>query len=81
MPKLKYLYVNATTPELRLLRGKTIECRSLIGLAFGKDKFLVDCQEVMDSLLITHTNFENLEEEDPLVIPLFVFNVFLSIFS
>jgi importin-5 len=38
MPKLKYLFVNATTPELRLLRGKTIECISLIGLAVGKDK-------------------------------------------
>ncbi len=38
MPKLKYLFVNATTPDLRLLRGKTIECISLIGLAVGKDK-------------------------------------------
>ena len=38
MPKLKYLFVNATTSDLRLLRGKTIECISLIGLAVGKDK-------------------------------------------
>lgn len=42
MPKLKYLFVNATTPDLRLLRGKTIECISLIGLAVGKDKVNVE---------------------------------------
>jgi len=65
MPKLKYLFVNATTPELRLLRGKTIECISLIGLAVGKDKFLADCQDVMETLLRTQTNFDNLEDEDP----------------
>jgi hypothetical protein len=38
MPTLKFLFVNATTSELRLLRGKTIECISMIGLAVGKDK-------------------------------------------
>lgn len=65
MPKLKYLFVNATTPDLRLLRGKTIECISLIGLAVGKDKFLQDCQDVMETLLRTQTNFDNLEDEDP----------------
>ena len=67
MPKLKYLFMNATTSELRLLRGKTIECISLIGLAVGKEKFLVDCQDVMETLLRTQTNFENLEDEDPQV--------------
>lgn len=65
MPKLKYLFINATTPDLRLLRGKTIECVSLIGLAVGKDKFLTDCQDVMETLLRTQTNFDNLEDEDP----------------
>lgn len=65
MPKLTYLFTNATSPDLRLLRGKTIECISLIGLAVGKDKFLVDCQDVMETLLRTQTNFDNLEDEDP----------------
>jgi len=65
MPTLKFLFINATTSELRLLRGKTIECISLIGLAVGKDKFLTDCQDVMETLLRTQTNFENLEDEDP----------------
>lgn len=31
MPCLKYIIANATTDELKLLRGKTIECVSLIG--------------------------------------------------
>lgn len=65
MPKLKYLFINAKESELRLLRGKTIECISLIGLAVGKEKFLTDCQDVMETLLQTQTNFENLEDEDP----------------
>lgn len=38
MPKLKYIIDNAITPELRQLRGKTLECVSLIGLAVGHDK-------------------------------------------
>jgi hypothetical protein len=68
MQKLTYLFTNATTPALRLLRGKTIECISLIGLAVGKEKFLQDCQDVMETLLRTQTNFENLEDDDPQVI-------------
>lgn len=31
MPCLKYIIANATTEELKTLRGKTIECVSLIG--------------------------------------------------
>ncbi|XP_013780072.1 importin-5-like [Limulus polyphemus] len=38
MPCLKYIIQNANTEELRLLRGKTIECVSLIGLAVGQEK-------------------------------------------
>jgi hypothetical protein len=38
MPFLKHVLVNANDPSLRLLRGKTIECISLIGLAVGADK-------------------------------------------
>ena len=51
MPHLKYMIGNATTPELRLLRGKTIECVSLIGLAVGGEKFAPDASEVMQLLL------------------------------
>jgi len=36
MPCLKVIIENAVQPELKLLRGKTIECVSLIGLAVGE---------------------------------------------
>lgn len=38
MPSLKYIMAQATAKEYRLLRGKTIECISLIGLAVGQEK-------------------------------------------
>ena len=51
MPFLKHVLENATTKELRLLRGKTIECISLIGLAVGSEKFMPDAAEIMEVLL------------------------------
>lgn len=54
MPALKYIITNATPPEYRLLRGKTIECVSLIALAVGTDKFLPDSDAIMRLLLSTH---------------------------
>ena len=38
MPQLKYLFKNAVSADYRMLRGKTMECISLIGLAVGKEK-------------------------------------------
>ena len=38
MPQLKYLFKNAVSSDYRMLRGKTMECISLIGLAVGKEK-------------------------------------------
>lgn len=46
MPNLKYIMQNALSSDYRMLRGKTIECISLIGLAVGKEKvrgFSIDC--------------------------------------
>ncbi|MGH0142054.1 UNVERIFIED_CONTAM: hypothetical protein FKN15_075219 [Acipenser sinensis] len=65
MPSLKHIVENAVQKELRLLRGKTIECISLIGLAVGKDKFMPDASEVMQLLLKTQTDFNDLEDDDP----------------
>ncbi|ESP04937.1 hypothetical protein LOTGIDRAFT_184912 [Lottia gigantea] len=65
MPCLKYIVQHAIQPELRLLRGKTIECISLIGLAVGKDKFGQDCNDVMQLLLKTQTESETLADDDP----------------
>lgn len=64
MPSLKYMIQNANEDELKMLRGKTIECVSLIGLAVGAEKFMTDAGEVMDMLLKTHTE-GNLPDDDP----------------
>ncbi|XP_075873373.1 importin-5 [Nelusetta ayraudi] len=65
MPSLKDIVENAVQKELRLLRGKTIECISLIGLAVGKEKFMPDASAVMQLLLKTQTDFSDLEDDDP----------------
>ncbi len=64
MPCLKYIITNATSEELRMLRGKTIECVSLIGLAVGQEKFMADANAVMTLLLETQTVGE-LSDDDP----------------
>ncbi|KAM7363450.1 karyopherin beta 3 [Cochliomyia hominivorax] len=64
MPCLKFIIQNANTEDLRMLRGKTIECVSLIGLAVGREKFITDAGEVMDMLLKTHTEGD-LPDDDP----------------
>jgi len=65
VPCLKYIIQNATSAEHRLLRGKTIECISLIGLAVGAEKFSADANEVMDMLLKTQTGDAELSDDDP----------------
>lgn len=64
MPCLKYIIERATSDELRMLRGKTIECVSLIGLSVGREVFLNDATAVMELLLKTHTEGE-LADDDP----------------
>jgi len=41
MPCLKYIIQNANQQEHKMLRGKTIECVSLIGLAVGPEKVML----------------------------------------
>uniref|UniRef100_UPI00358F79B9 importin-5 isoform X2 n=1 Tax=Myxine glutinosa TaxID=7769 RepID=UPI00358F79B9 len=65
MPRLKYIVENAVAKEFRLLRGKTIECISLIGLAVGQQKFMQDAADVMQLLLKTQTDANELEDDDP----------------
>lgn len=65
VPCLKAIIKMATTDELKILRGKAIECISLIGLAVGRDRFCADASEVMDMLLRTQTGEEQLAEDDP----------------
>ena len=70
MPDLKLIMINASSKELRMLRGKTIECISLIGLAVGKDKFMQDASEVMELLLKAQLSQEEFEDDDPQVLAL-----------
>ncbi|GFU12418.1 importin-5 [Nephila pilipes] len=65
MPLLKHIIINANQPGLGMLRGKTIECVSLIGLAVGKEKFLSDASEVMDLLLKIQTASAPMADDDP----------------
>uniref|UniRef100_A0A1I8EUB0 Importin subunit beta-1/Transportin-1-like TPR repeats domain-containing protein n=1 Tax=Wuchereria bancrofti TaxID=6293 RepID=A0A1I8EUB0_WUCBA len=65
MPPLKYILQNSNVDELNTLRGKTIECISLIGLAVGKEKFVKDANEIMQMLLTNQAQFEQISADDP----------------
>lgn len=65
MPCLKFIIQNATTKEMRLLRGKSIECVSLIGLAVGSERFCSDANEIMNLLLQSQTGELKLDDDDP----------------
>ncbi|XP_039251343.2 importin-5-like [Styela clava] len=67
MPSLKYIMENANGDEFRMLRGKTIECISLIGLAVGSEKFMNDAQSIMNQLLKAQADIESWEDDDPQV--------------
>jgi hypothetical protein len=67
MPSLKYIMINATDKEYRLLRGKTIECISLMGLAVGQEKFMQDAQDIMEVLVKAQANQGEMEPDDPQV--------------
>jgi len=63
MPFMKRILAEADGKNYRTLRGKAIECISIIALAVGKAKFLPDSQQVME-LLVRLQNSE-LEPDDP----------------
>jgi hypothetical protein len=56
MPLLKTILANATSKEYSVLRGKTMECISLMGIAVGKEKFIHDAKEIMELLVRTQCN-------------------------
>ncbi|MFS8008671.1 putative TOG domain, importin beta family [Helianthus anomalus] len=63
MPYLKTILVNATDKTNRMLRAKSMECISLVGMAVGKDKFKDDAKQVMDVLMSLQGS--QLETDDP----------------
>lgn len=46
MPYLKAILVNANDKANRMLRAKSMECISLVGMAVGKEKFKDDAKQV-----------------------------------
>lgn len=63
MPYLKAILVNATDKANRMLRAKSMECISLVGMAVGKDKFRNDAKQVMEVLMSLQGS--QLETDDP----------------
>ncbi|RVW46937.1 Importin-5 [Vitis vinifera] len=52
MPYLKAILVNANDKSNRMLRAKSMECISLVGMAVGKEKFRDDAKQDVSSFLI-----------------------------
>lgn len=63
MPLLRDILTNFNGKEYRTLRGKTMECISLIGGAVGKEKFYQDAKDVME--LMMRTQSSQLDPDDP----------------
>lgn len=64
MPALKsVLSSTSNDKDLRRLRGKVMECISLIGLSVGREKFGRDAAEVMN-VLVTTSNTQTEEDAD-----------------
>ncbi|XP_019093862.1 PREDICTED: importin-5 [Camelina sativa] len=63
MPYLKAILVNANDKANRMLRAKSMECISLVGMAVGKEKFKDDAKQVMDVLMSLQGS--QLEADDP----------------
>eukprot|EP01104_Vermistella_antarctica_P004136 TRINITY_DN14645_c0_g1_i1.p1 TRINITY_DN14645_c0_g1~~TRINITY_DN14645_c0_g1_i1.p1 ORF type:complete len:1121 (+),score=317.63 TRINITY_DN14645_c0_g1_i1:83-3364(+) len=58
MPFLTQVLTQATGKDHRTLRGRAMECISLIGIAVGKDRFLADAKPVMEILLQMQATIE-----------------------
>ncbi|PIA53962.1 hypothetical protein AQUCO_00900498v1 [Aquilegia coerulea] len=63
MPYLKAILMNATDKSNRMLRAKSMECISLVGMAVGKDKFRDDAKQVMEVLMTLQGS--QMETDDP----------------
>lgn len=53
MPYLKAILVNANDKSNRMLRAKSMECISLVGMAVGKDKFRNDAKQVITNIMFS----------------------------
>ncbi|GAB4843737.1 Importin-5 [Ancistrocladus abbreviatus] len=65
MPYLKAILVNATDKSCRMLRAKSMECISLVGMAVGKEKFRDDAKQVMEVLMSLQGS--QMDADDPTI--------------
>lgn len=66
MPVLKQVLTSTSgNKDLRRLRGKVMECISLIGLSVGREKFGQDAADVMNVLVSTANAQQDDEADDP----------------
>eukprot|EP00903_Cladosiphon_okamuranus_P012399 g11621.t1 len=63
MPFLMKVLSSCVGPEHRMLRGKTLECVSLVGGTVGKERFGVDALSVMQ--LMVQAQAGGLDDDDP----------------
>uniref|UniRef100_A0A8C9GH47 Importin subunit beta-3-like n=1 Tax=Piliocolobus tephrosceles TaxID=591936 RepID=A0A8C9GH47_9PRIM len=63
VPIMKNVIQKAVSKEERTVRGKAIECISIIGMSVGKEVFLEDAKECMNALL--QISSTKMEPEDP----------------
>lgn len=63
MPLLKQILATANDEKFRLLRGKTMECISLIGIAVGKEVFAPDAVAVMQ--VLSQSQAGGMSDDDP----------------
>eukprot|EP00899_Mesostigma_viride_P014218 jgi/Mesvir1/22798/Mv14182-RA.3 len=63
MPFLKNILIHATDKTHRILRAKSMECISLVGMAVGKDKFRAEAKQVMDVLVSLQST--EMDDDDP----------------
>lgn len=65
MPYLKEILIKAVGKQDRMLRARAIECVSLIAVAVGREKFIGDAHQVMESFVKTQQT--EMEPDDPQV--------------
>uniref|UniRef100_A0A7N0ZTG6 Importin N-terminal domain-containing protein n=1 Tax=Kalanchoe fedtschenkoi TaxID=63787 RepID=A0A7N0ZTG6_KALFE len=63
IPYLKTILLNANDKSMRMLRAKSMECISLVGMAVGKEKFRDDAKQVMEILVSLQGS--EMEADDP----------------
>eukprot|EP00004_Rigifila_ramosa_P000753 TRINITY_DN10783_c0_g1_i1.p1 TRINITY_DN10783_c0_g1~~TRINITY_DN10783_c0_g1_i1.p1 ORF type:complete len:1103 (-),score=294.98 TRINITY_DN10783_c0_g1_i1:27-3248(-) len=65
MPMLKQVFVASASlgPDYRMLRGKAMECMSLVSITVGKEKFLPDAPAILDAMMQQQNT--PMEPDDP----------------